>query len=177
MLSVSTIEQTDGRTTNARNTRDTPKVQQAEHHPGRRSPPRSDDGGSTDFADTNGRQPKNLVKRLMSDMDPDLLAFLKTNVDTFIKWDLIHFFHNNPHTLDTAENIARYAGRDVERIAKNLEELAGQGILNRQRLHDMSVYSPSNDPETQAIVDTFVKHCQDRQFRIKAIYYVIHSMH
>jgi len=52
------------------------------------------------------------IKRLMADLDPELLTFLKGTVNTFVKWDLVRFFHENPHTTDTAENIARYAGRD-----------------------------------------------------------------
>jgi len=50
-----------------------------------------------------------LAARLMGDMDPGLLDFLKTRVNSFVKWDLVRFFHENPHTTDTAENVARYA--------------------------------------------------------------------
>jgi hypothetical protein len=57
-----------------------------------------------------------LAARLMGDMAPQLLEFLKTKVNSFVKWDLVRFFHENPNTTDTAENIARYAGRDVATI-------------------------------------------------------------
>jgi len=49
--------------------------------------------------------------RLMDDMDPTLLDFVKQKVNSFIKWDLVRFFYENPHTADTVENIAKYAGR------------------------------------------------------------------
>ena len=49
-----------------------------------------------------------LTGRLMADMDPQMLEFLQTKVNSFVKWDLVHFFHDNPHTTDTAENIARW---------------------------------------------------------------------
>ena len=39
-----------------------------------------------------------LAARLMGDMAPQLLEFLKTKVNSFVKWDLVRFFHENPNT-------------------------------------------------------------------------------
>jgi hypothetical protein len=114
-----------------------------------------------------------LTGRLMADMDPRLLEFLQTKVDSFVKWDLIRFFHDNPYTTDTAENIARYAGRAVEAIRKDLAELAASGVLEETRLSDMTVYSLSRDPETRELMEEFVEASSDRQFRVKAIYHII----
>ena len=86
-----------------------------------------------------------LAARLMGDMAPQLLEFLKTKVNSFIKWDLVRFFHENPNTTDTAENIARYAGRDVAIIEVELDELVGAGVLERQRIGDLQVYSLVGD--------------------------------
>ncbi len=131
----------------------------------------------SNIAEADGNEPQGLVSRLMSDIDPTLLKFLQTNIDSFIKWDLIHFFHNNPHTMDTARNIARYAGRDVDKVSQELEEMAEQRILNRQQLQDMRVYSLSNNPDIRQRIEAFVNSCKDRQFRVKAIYHLIRSMH
>ena len=54
---------------------------------------------------------------LMNDIDPRLLELIHTRINSFIKWDLVRFFHDNPHTADTADSIARYTGRDVHRGA------------------------------------------------------------
>jgi hypothetical protein len=104
-----------------------------------------------------------LTGRLMADMDPQLLEFLQTKVNSFVKWDLVRFFHDNPHTTDTAGNIARYAGRSVETIRAELTELARDGVLEESQLDDMTVYS----------LVQFVKASDDRQFRVKAIYHII----
>lgn len=117
-----------------------------------------------------------LVGRLMTDMDPDMLAFLLTKVNSFVKWDLIRFFHDNPHTTDTAENIARYAGRNVEVTRSELAQLAAAGVLNESRLGDMVVYSLSSDPEIRSMIRRFVEASDDRQFRVKAIYHIIRGM-
>jgi hypothetical protein len=114
-----------------------------------------------------------LTGRLMADMDPQLLKFLQTKVNSFVKWDLVRFFHDNPHTTDTAENIARYAGRSVETIRAELSELARDGVLEENQLDDMTVYSLVPDRETRDLLEQFVKASDDRQFRVKAIYHII----
>ncbi len=117
-----------------------------------------------------------LAARLMGDMAPQLLEFLKNKVNTFVKWDLVRFFHENPNTTDTAENIARYAGRDVATIEVEMDELVGSGVLSRQRIGDLTVYSLVEDATMRSLVDQFILACDDRQFRVKAIYHIIRGM-
>lgn len=116
---------------------------------------------------------QDLTSRLMADMDPRLLDFLRTKIDSFVKWDLIRFFYNNPYTTDTAENIARYAGRSVEAISEGLHELAGDGVLEANQLGDMTVYSLTSNHEIRDLLERFVEASNDRQFRVKAIYHII----
>ncbi len=119
---------------------------------------------------------EDLVGRVMADMDPELLNFLRTQVNSFVKWDLIRFFGENPYTTDTAENIARYAGRNVEATQAELAELAAQGVLVEQRLGEMTVYSLSSNPEVRRLIQRFLEASNDRQFRVKAIYHIIRGM-
>ncbi|MFQ6101251.1 MAG: hypothetical protein ACE5OS_08455 [Anaerolineae bacterium] len=117
-----------------------------------------------------------MIGRLMYDMDSAMMAFLCTKVNSFVKWDLIHFFHENPHTADTAENIARYAGRNAEAVRAELAELAAQGILVRYCVDDMTIYSLSDDPEVKDVIHRFVDASGDWQFRVKAVYHTIRTM-
>ncbi|HLF25370.1 MAG TPA: hypothetical protein VJG32_03450 [Anaerolineae bacterium] len=117
-----------------------------------------------------------LAARLMGDMDPELLDFLKTKVNSFIKWDLVRFFYENPHSSDTAENVARYVGRDASAIEVELGELVGTGVLERHRVSDLWVYSLATDAAMRKLVDQFILACDDRQFRVKAIYHIIRGM-
>jgi len=110
-------------------------------------------------------------------MDPELLEFLKSKVNSFIKWDLVRFFHENPNALDTAENVARAVGREVEAIEAELGELVGTGVLERQRLSDLRVYSLATDDSMRELINRFVLASDDRQFRVKAIYHMIRGMH
>ncbi|MBN1286741.1 MAG: hypothetical protein JXB47_15185 [Anaerolineae bacterium] len=116
------------------------------------------------------------ASKLMDEMDPDLLEFLQTKVNSFIKWDLVRFFHNNPHTTDTADNIARYAGRDARTIEAELAQLAKADILVREQLGELFVYTLTADAQMRDLIARFVAACNEREFRVKAIYHVIRGM-
>jgi len=116
------------------------------------------------------------ASRLMDDMDPRLLEFLRDKVNSFIKWDLVRFFHDNPHAADTGENIARYTGRDVRTIAGELIELTRAGVLEQHEVSNQTIYTLASDPSMRDLVRVFVLACDDRLFRVKAIYHVIRAM-
>lgn len=113
---------------------------------------------------------------LMDDMDPRLLELIQTRINSFIKWDLVRFFHDNPHTTDTADSIARYTGRDVRTVEPELLQLARDEVLEMEDLTGMRVYTLSADPEVRELIRKFIQACDDRQFRVKAIYHVIRSL-
>ncbi len=117
-----------------------------------------------------------LTGRLMEDMDPRLFSFLKTRVTSFVKWDLVRFFHRNPNAADTAGNIAGYAGRDPESIERELVELVEASVLDQEMVGEMAVYSLVTDQEMRDLIEQFVLDCDDRQFRIKVLYHIIRSM-
>jgi len=117
-----------------------------------------------------------LAARLMEDMDSQLLDFLRNQVNSFVKWDLVRLFHENPNTADTPENIARYAGRDPAAIGVELTELVESGVLHRETVGEMTVYSLVTDQEMRDLIQQFVSACDDRQFRVKAIYHIIRGM-
>jgi hypothetical protein len=117
-----------------------------------------------------------VASQVMDDIDPLLLNFLRHKVNSFIKWDLVRFFHDNPHAADTADNIARYTGRDVRTIEDELAGLAEAGVLEQQRVASQTIYMLSADQAMRDLINTFVLACDDRMFRVKAIYHVIRAM-
>lgn len=114
--------------------------------------------------------------KLMDDMPQDLLDFVKTKVNSFIKWDLVRFFHENPHTIDTVENIAKYAGRSLSAVSPELEDLEGSGIMSRSLVNDQVVYFLTEDKAMRDLIDRFIEACEDRHFRVKAVYHIIRGM-
>lgn len=109
-------------------------------------------------------------------MDPQLEAFLRDTVDSFIKWDLIRFFHDNPHVMDTADNIARYTGRDEATVVPELVGLAEQGVLRVSQVSGRQIFQLSTNTEIREQIDAFLRACDDRQFRVQAINQVISAM-
>ena len=116
-------------------------------------------------------------------MDPALLDFVKTRVTSFLRWELLRFLHENPGTADSAANIAQYTGRSIEAVHPELDKLVESGIVAKRVLGHVDttpssapsteIYTFSPDQETRRLIETFVTACQDRHFRIKAVYHII----
>jgi hypothetical protein len=102
--------------------------------------------------------------------------FLRNKVNSFIKWDLVRFFHDNPHTRDTAENLARYTGRDLKTIERELGGLVTVQVLRMDEMGGAKVFRLSDDPQIRHLINAFMEACQDREFRVKAIHHVIRGM-
>lgn len=109
-------------------------------------------------------------------MNDNLLDFLRNKVNSFIKWDLLRFFHDNPHTKDTADNIARYTGRDVKTIERELNGLVAAQVLKAGEVSGHKIYELSEDEEIRKTIHQFMEACHDRQFRVEAIHHVIRGM-
>ncbi len=116
------------------------------------------------------------TSQLMDDMEPGLLDFLREKVNSFVKWDLVRFFHDNPHAADTAQSIASFTGRDVRTIEDELAGLVAANVLQQREVSGVKIYTLAQDPAMRELVNRFVLACDDRQFRVKAIYHVIRSM-
>src|SRR5690606_9366691 len=101
------------------------------------------------------------------DFDPQLMDFLRSKVNSFIKWDLVRFFHDNPHTADTAENIARYMGRDVPTIERELEGLIESEVILSSEVNGFKIYRLTDDETSVMLIRDFIAACHDRQFRVK----------
>jgi hypothetical protein len=121
-------------------------------------------------------QSDDFTAKLMDDMDARLLDFIKTKVNSFIKWDLVRFFYENTSTTDSVENIAKYAGRNTTAVQTELEELVESGVIEMQLVEDLPVYALASDEEMRQLIEKFILACEDRHFRVKAVYHIIRGM-
>ena len=110
-----------------------------------------------------------------AEMSPQWRKFIETKVNSFIKWDLIRFFHDNPHIQDTAENIAGYVGRDTKTVMSELEGLVSTQVLTTVVRNQVTIYQLTDDKDTRSLIRDFVSACFDRKFRVQAIHCVIHG--
>ncbi len=121
-------------------------------------------------------QNDSFTQRVMSDLDPELLALIQSKFNTFLKWDLVKFFGENPGTLDGAAQIAVYIGRDAGSTEAELDELVEKGILQRDERKTPRVYSLAGDEKTRALLRKFLRACDDRNFRVKAVYHLVRGL-
>lgn len=119
---------------------------------------------------------EDFTTRLMNDMDPQLLDLVKTKVNSFIKWDLVRFLRENPNTADTAENVAKYIGRNATTIEPELRDLVTARIMETKSVEGLPVYSLTTDPAVRELLDRFIAACEDRHFRVKVIYHIVRGM-
>ena len=111
-----------------------------------------------------------------SDLDTRLLDFVREKVNTLIKWDLVRFFHNNPHAANTAENIAKFAARDPQTVQQELDQLVESGVLEAAVVSNRRIYRFVKDQPTRDLVQAFVNACDDRDFRVRAIKLVVEGL-
>jgi hypothetical protein len=125
----------------------------------------------------NGRPHDQVVAdQVMADISSAMLDFLRTTVDSLVKWDLVRFFSENPHTRDTAESITRYTGRNPEATQAELEDLAARGLLVEEHLGNLKVYSLTEDPATRTLTQQFCEAAKDPRFRLQAIYDIVRRL-
>lgn len=117
-----------------------------------------------------------MAQQLTRGEDAQLLDFVRAKADTFVKWDLLRFFHDNPYAADTAANIARFAGRDAHKVDAELKQLADQGVLAVKIVGDTRVYSFVKDEDVRALIGRFVLACDDPDFRVRAINLIIEGL-
>lgn len=108
--------------------------------------------------------------------DTKLLAFVRQKLNSFVKWDLVRFFHDNPFAADTAENIARYTGREQFLVQSDLGALTQDGIITAHTIANRQVYRLSKDTDVREMIGSFVRACDDREFRVRAIQEVIEGL-
>jgi len=102
--------------------------------------------------------------------------FIQNKVNSFIKWDLVRFFHDNPHTRDTASGIAQFIGRDQATIEAELKGLVDAGVLTIHKMAEVQVYHLTTDHKIRQRITEFVAACHNREFRVQAIQHIINGM-
>ncbi len=111
--------------------------------------------------------------RLMETLDPELWEFIRTKINSFIKWDLLKLLYSNPHTVDTAERLARQCGRSLESVLKSLEEMVKENLLEMHFVAGIPVYSISKEENTRRLVEKFLEACKNRQVRVRVVYHIL----
>ena len=50
------------------------------------------------------------------------------------------------------------------------------GVMEKRDVEGTSIYSLADNEEMRELVDRFILACEDRHFRVKAVYHIIRGM-
>jgi len=90
-------------------------------------------------------------------IDPDAADRLLPHLDSFVKWELLRFLHDNPDALVTIEELARYLGRDETELKPAARALASAGILLQVDTGQEYSYALTPDEELQDLIGHLVR--------------------
>jgi predicted transcriptional regulator len=102
-------------------------------------------------------------------LDPQVSLFVDEYIDSFITWDLILFFHENPYTVGSSSSIAMSIGRLGSDIEPFLEKMTEKGILThefRAGNGAETIYAYKPDSDFEKMVMEFKRALKDRASRL-----------
>jgi predicted transcriptional regulator len=105
-------------------------------------------------------------------IDVSVNQFVDEYIDSFITWDLILFFYENPFTVGSPSSIAMNIGRLDSDVQPYLEKLVEKGIVTREtptRDGAEIIYSYKPNDEFEKKVEQFKKSLRDRTSRLMIV--------
>jgi response regulator of citrate/malate metabolism len=80
-------------------------------------------------------------------------AFLKNMQKDPILKKVVSFYHNNPGSIDTAENIASWIGVAEDVVVEKLDYLVKINILNIDKSYATIAYSYTQDKDITGLIE------------------------
>jgi len=103
----------------------------------------------------------------------EIETFIRDVADSFVKIELLKFFHRNHSLLGTIEDIAVAIGRDTRTVKKALNALISAGVLTceGERTGPLWRYAPREDLGKR--VDVFLQFYGTAKGRRATVYRVL----
>lgn len=94
--------------------------------------------------------------------DPGLL---QGKLRSLVEWDVLQFFHHNPHTVEGAQHIATALGRDIATVQTALASMTSARLLQADPEQERSIYRLTEDATLRNEIEQFMRACDDPAFR------------
>lgn len=82
--------------------------------------------------------------RTLLNGDGEVHKFVEEYVDSFISWDILLFFYNNPGALESSSSLSNRLGRNEKDVTAGLSTLSKKGVLLQV---DKGVFQSNPDPQ------------------------------
>jgi hypothetical protein len=89
--------------------------------------------------------------------DRDLEKFIAKIADSFVKIELIKFFHHNPHFLGKIGDISLAIGRDPKKVSKGIDDLVLQGVIKKNGQKSAAIWSYAPEASMDKKITQFIK--------------------
>ncbi len=100
-------------------------------------------------------------------IDQGAASRLLPHLDSFVKWEMLRFFHDNPMLEAAVEDLARYTGRDETEVKPAASALHTAGLLRQQEEESGYAYALTGDEVTRGMIDHLVEgFVADRLIRL-----------
>lgn len=99
--------------------------------------------------------------------------FLKQYLDSFITWDLLLFFYNNPSTSETLSSLSVRLGRNEDEVLPTLHSMTAKGILEKKKDGAGEIYCYFPGAELQKKIEEFVQALESRDKRLAILTHVL----
>ncbi len=90
-------------------------------------------------------------------INPEAAQRLLPHIDSFTKWELLRFLHDNPHVAASVEDLARYMGRDEMEVKPAARALATAGLAHQIEEDDGYLFSLSQDEKTRELISELLQ--------------------
>ena len=125
----------------------------------RRSPNRRDQGST---------QNDNRVNR---GLDAETLDFIQKHVTSYLKWEVLKYYGENPSAVETPRAFARRLGKESRQISEVMKGLSRTGILRNGT--DSEGYALGGDESQRAILQKIVGASRNNnRFRLQLNYHI-----
>lgn len=103
----------------------------------------------------------------LDNVSPDVMEFVDRYLDTFVTWDVLVYFHENPGIEKKISAIALDIGRRITSLQPSLTALAEQGLLASEvEPGDEPSYRYAPTSEFKSGMDRFIEATRDRTNRL-----------
>ncbi|MGQ9667725.1 MAG: hypothetical protein ACUVWB_10460 [Anaerolineae bacterium] len=94
------------------------------------------------------------------EIDLELSLFLDRHGRTPLQRDILTFFALNPHARDPASALAERLGRQYSAVARELDDMALLGVLEKYVRDNLVVYGLRRDPALLKIMERLRRHLE-----------------
>jgi len=111
---------------------------------------------------------------ISKNVDPDALEFIQKYLTSYVKWEVLKYFSENPTASETPRAFAKRLGKDVRQIAEAMKSLARTGILsNGDGADDSATYTlAGGDAERSTLLRIAESARTNNRFRLLLNYHI-----